>query len=109
MSRLRWFNPFRIRRFIGEVRDLSGHGGPARVRLVGAENPRGIVFPTSKFLVEIEMKDGYVSEYAPLLPIPWPYAWSYRISRRLGVPLVSSVDPEKLRFDVAVRPQGKGA
>ncbi|UJA21198.1 hypothetical protein HJD18_13885 [Thermoleophilia bacterium SCSIO 60948] len=106
MSRLKYFNPFRIRRFVREVRNLSGHGGPARLRLVGAENPRGIIFPTSKFVVEVEMKDGHVADFAPLLPIPWPYAWSYRIAHRLGVPLVSSVDPEKIRFDLAV-PRGR--
>jgi hypothetical protein len=36
------------------------------------------------------------------VPIPFPYAWAYRIARRLGVPLVSSVDPERIRLGIPI-------
>ena len=34
--------------------------------------------------------------------VPWPLAWSYRISRALGLPLVGELDPERLRFEFRV-------
>ncbi len=34
--------------------------------------------------------------------MPFPYAWAWRIARLLGVPLVRSVEPDKVGFEVSV-------
>ncbi len=36
------------------------------------------------------------------MPVPFPWAWGYRALRKLGVPIVSDVDPEDLRFGLGV-------
>jgi len=102
MSRLRYLNPFRIRAAVREIKQVSSGGGPARVRLVSVGHPEGWVLPTSEVVLEIKAKDGTVSRWAPALPVPWPYAWAWRIARRLGVPLVRSFEPENVGFEVGV-------
>jgi hypothetical protein len=102
VSRLRYLNPFFIRDAVHQIRRVMGGGGPKLVRLVGIGKPRGIFIPRAPVMIEVESKTGRKELFAPPLPIPWPYAWSYRIARRLGVPLVRSVDPEKLSFEVPI-------
>lgn len=102
MSKLRYLNPFFIRNAVRQIRRVMGGGGPKLVRLVSVGHPKGIVIPTATVTIEVETKTGRKERFAPMLPVPWPYAWSYRIARRLGVPLVSDVDPEKLSFEVKV-------
>ena len=79
-----------------QIRDASGGGGPRAVRLAGFSSPRGLFVPTSRVGLEVIAQDGSVTRFEPELPVPFPYAWAYRIARRLGVPLVSSFDPERL-------------
>ena len=54
-------------------------------------------------MLEVESRDGTVSRFAPALPVPMPYAWAYRVARRLGVPLVRGYEPEKVGFAVPRR------
>ena len=102
MSSLRYLNPFFIRDAVRQIRRVMGGGGPKLVRLVSVGHPEGVLIPTATVTIEVETKTGRKERFEPALPVPWPYAWSYRIARRLGVPLVRSVDPEKLSFEVAV-------
>ena len=102
MSRLRLFNPFRIRAAVREIRRVQGAGGPKRVRLVSVGHPQGIIVPISEVTIEVESRDGTLSRFATALPVPWPYAWAYRIARKLGVPLVSALEPEHFRFELGV-------
>jgi hypothetical protein len=39
------------------------------------------------------------------IPVPWLYAWGYRLARRLELPLVSAFDPERVSLDVALPPR----
>ena len=102
MSRLRYLNPFRIRDAVREIRRVMGGGGLKLVRLVGDGPPEGIIVPTATVRLEVESKTGRKARFEPALPVWWPLAWTYRISRSLGVPLVSDVDPERLRFELRV-------
>ena len=106
MGRLRYLNPFRIRNAVREIRRISGAGGPTKLRVVSIGHPEGWILPSTEIVLEVEAKDGSVSRFAPALPVPWPYAWAYRIARRLGVPLVRAYDPEKPGFEVAVPRRG---
>ena len=80
---------------------LSG-GGPSQLRLVRVGHPEGWFLPTTEVVLEVKAKDGTVSRWAPLFPIPFPFAWAWRIARRLGVPLVRSIEPEDVGFSVPV-------
>lgn len=106
MSRLRYLNPFRIRAAVREIRKVAGAGGPRKLRLVSVGHPEGWLVPTSEIVLEVEAKDGSVSKFAPALPVPWPYAWAYRVARKLGVPLIKAYEPERAGFEVGVPRRG---
>ena len=102
MSRLRYLNPCLIRDSVREIRRISSGGGPAKLRLVKVGEPEGLFVPTAEIELEIESKDGTVANFKPALPVPWPYAWTYRLARALNVPLVRSYKPEWMRVEVPV-------
>lgn len=102
MNRLKLLNPFRIRAAVRAVRESTGGGGPVAIRVTGVERPRGWLIPASRVTLEVKARDGSVTRFQPELPIPFPYAWAYRITRLLGVPLVRSLDPERIRFEVPI-------
>jgi hypothetical protein len=102
MKKLRYLNPFRIRDAIRDIRRVFGSGGPKLVRVVSVGHPEGWIVPISTVTIEVEGKNGRKERFCPEIPVPFPYAWAWRIARRLGVPLVRSVEPEKLSFEVPV-------
>jgi hypothetical protein len=109
MSRLRYLNPFLIRRAVRDIRRVFGSGGPRLVRLKSIGHPEGWIIPTTTVMIEVESRDGRTERFAPQVPIPFPYAWTYRIARRLGVPVVRDVEPERVGFEVGVPGRRGGA
>jgi hypothetical protein len=102
VGRLRYLNPFRIRDAARRIRRISGGGGPKRLRLVSLGHPQGLIIPSSRITLEVETRNGTKTMFQPALPVPWPYAWTWRLARLLRVPLVRSVEPEHFRFSVPV-------
>jgi hypothetical protein len=102
VKRLRLLNPFRIRDAVRGICEASGGGGPKAIRLAGISHPEGWIVPTARVSLEIVARDGTVTRFAPGVPIPFPYAWAYRIARKLRVPLVSSIDPERLEAEMPI-------
>ena len=102
MKHLSLLNPFRIRDVVRRIRDAAGGGGPKVIRLAGISDPDGWLATTSRVKLEVVGRDGRVTKFEPRVPVPFPYTWAYRIARRLGVPLVSDVDPERLRLGIPV-------
>src|SRR5262245_47051114 len=96
MSRLRYLSPFRIRAVARQVRRITGGAGRKRLRLLSVGHPAGVIVPTSRITLEVEARDGSKTRFEPELPVPWPYAWTWRLARLLNVPLVRSVEPEKV-------------
>jgi hypothetical protein len=86
-------------RAIGKIND---GGGPRRLRLVRVGRPKGRLLPSSETTVEVETASGKVVRFSSEFPVPFFYAWGYRLARRLGLPLASTVDPEDLSFEVPV-------
>ena len=84
------------------LRDVERKGGPKQVKLVRVERPEGTFLPTSEIVFEVTTRDGGEVCLNPELPVPFPYAWAYRLAHRLRIPLVSSVDPEDVSFSVPV-------
>lgn len=97
-----WLNPFHLRDGIRDVRLILRGGGPKLVRLAGIGEPEGIFIPASAVRIEIEARDGTTVELDPRVPVPFPYAWAYRLARRLDVPLVGALDPDRIRFELGV-------
>jgi hypothetical protein len=97
-----WLDP---RNFIGGIRDarkiLRG-GGPRYVILAGIGQPDGWLIPTSEIRFKVEARDGTTVELTPHLPVPFSFAWAYRFAHRIGVPLVSDIDPNRIHFQVNV-------
>lgn len=102
VSRLKLLNPFRIRAAVRAIRESTGGGGPAAVRIAGVGRPSGWLIPSSRVTLEVVARDGTVTRFQPEVPVPFPYAWAYRIARRLGVPVVRSIDPERISFEVPI-------
>ena len=102
MSRLKLLNPFRIRAAVRAIRETSGGGGPASVRVTGITSPTGWLLPASEVLLEVTARDGSITRFAPAVPIPWAWAWAYRIARALDVPIVRALEPERLSFKLGI-------
>lgn len=102
MKKLRYLNPFRIRSAVREIRRALGGGGPTALRIVGFDHPAGWILPTAAVIIEVEGRDGRRERFCPEFPVPFPYAWAWRIASRLGVPLVRDRDARRLNIDVPV-------
>jgi hypothetical protein len=100
---LRLLNPFRIRAAVREIRRVFGDGTPRLVRLVSVDHPAGLILPTATVTIEVEGKNGRKERFCPELPVPFPYAWAWRVARLLHVPLVSAVEPDSFRFALPLR------
>ncbi len=94
---------------LGGIRDTAGAfnkikeaGGPRRVRLARVGRPHGHFLPTSELTIEVETANGEVVRMTPEVPVPFFYAWGYRLARALGVPIASSLDPEDVSLEVPV-------
>ena len=95
MGRLKYFNPFFIRSLVRDVRRATSGGGPRLVRVARIREPQGIVLPAAEIDIELVAKDGSVESFTAPIPVPWPAAWTYRLARALGVPVVSSLGKEE--------------
>ena len=100
---MRWLQQIpKIPSALARIRSVVEKGGPKRIRLAGVERPSGLLFPTARLRLEVEARTGAKLRWEPEVPIPFPYAWAYRLSDRLGVPVISSHDPEDLDLSVPV-------
>jgi hypothetical protein len=95
MGALKYLNPFRIRSAYRGARRATQGGGPKLVRLARVREPQGLILPAAELDIEIEKEDGTIETFSVPIPVPWPAAWSYRLARALGVPLVSSLGSEE--------------
>lgn len=96
-----WYlNPRQMWRTGKGVREVWRGGGPGRVRLEGIGRPQGWILPSSRIDLEIVARDGRVVEIQPQIPLPPLASLGYRLAHRLGVPIVSSLEPEKLGFEI---------
>ena len=95
MGRLKYFNPFFLRSLVRDVRRATANGGPHLVRVARIREPRGLLLPAAEIDFEVETKDGSIETFTAPIPVPWPAAWSYRLARALGVPLVSALGAEE--------------
>lgn len=86
----------------GAIRKINDGGGPRRLRLVRVGRPDGWFLPSSETTVEVKTASGKVVRFSPEFPVPFFYAWGYRLARRLALPLASTLDPEDLSFEVPV-------
>lgn len=95
-----WLDPRRWWKTFQGSREIARGGGPKLVRLQGIGRPQGWILPAAPVRLEIEARDGTVVSLEPAVPVPFPYAWAYRVAEYLGVPLVGTTDPERLRFEL---------
>ena len=102
MSRWSLLNPFRIRDAARKIRETAGGGGPKAIRLAGVSHPEGWIIPIARITIEVIAKNGTVTRFEPGLPVPFPYAWTYRLARLLRVPLISRVNPERIRAEFPI-------
>ena len=94
-----WYlNPIKLAHAARDARSALSGGGPKAVRVTGVGRPEGLILPSATVSLEVVRRDGTVARFAPEIPVPWPYAWTYRLARLLGVPVVSDLDPERVRF-----------
>lgn len=107
MGKLRYLNPLRIRDTVRDVRRATAGGGPRKLRLIRVGEPHGVLLPTADVEFEVQAADSSRQPFTVAIPVPWPYAWTYRLARALGVPLVSDIDHDKISFEVDVPHPGR--
>lgn len=90
----------KVPRAVAQARRVAAGGGPSRLRVRGLSQPTGLIIPSLRLKLELEARNGAKADWQPEIPVPFPYAWAYRLSRRLGMPVISSHDPEDLTFSV---------
>jgi hypothetical protein len=95
-----WLNPIRIARNASRAWQVLDGGGPRAVRVLGIDPPTGWLIPSSEIHLEVEAADGRKVDIDAALPLPPLYGWGYRAGRRLGLPVLSSIRPEDIRFGV---------
>lgn len=91
---------------VAQARRVVGGGGPTGLHLRGIEQPTGLFVPSSRLKLEVEARNGAKARWEPEVPLPFPYAWAYRIARWLHVPVISSKDPQDLTLSVTI-PRGR--
>lgn len=84
------------------LKRVHDEGGPERVRLVRVERPEGWILPSSAAVIDVETASGADVRVTPALPVPFVFAWAYRLARKLNVPLASDIEPEHISFTVPV-------
>jgi hypothetical protein len=105
---VRWLLQFRkAPDAIVRVARVALGGGPSRLRVRGITQPSGLLIPSSRLRLEVEARNGETSRWEPQIPLPFPYAWAYRVARWLRVPVISSHDPEDLVFTLRLPRSGK--
>jgi hypothetical protein len=97
-----WLNPFNLYRVVKDAKSVASGGGPVAIRLCRVEHPKGWIFPASAVSLEVEGKDGHITPIEAPLPVPFAFAWGYRVARKLGVPFVKDIQPEHLATQVKV-------
>jgi hypothetical protein len=98
----RFLSRKRIRLALQALKSVRAGGGPRRIKLVDVAEPKGVIVPTAMATFEVEALDGTSNRIEVPLPMPFLYGWSYRLGRALHLPLLSSFDPKKVRFDIKV-------
>jgi hypothetical protein len=98
--------PKYIREAVRQIQIVRKHGGPRRIHVLHVGRPQGLIVNASDLLLEVEAKDGTRHKIETAVPLPFFYAWAYRLSRLLHVPLISKLDPERVRFSVPVPSRG---
>ena len=85
----------RARGFVTDARAFAS-GDIQNARLVSVSDPKGILSPSSEVTVELEGADGNVHSFQHDVPVPFPFAWSYRLGKRFNVPILKGLDPTAL-------------
>jgi hypothetical protein len=98
---MRWYlNPRQLRDLGRDVCRIGSGGGPRSLRINGIGKPAGWLLPTSRVGLEVVARDGSLASFEPELPVPVPLAYAYRLARALDVPLLGTVEPERLDLEL---------
>jgi hypothetical protein len=98
--------PKYIRAAARQIGIVRKHGGPRRIHVLHVGRPHGLIINASDLLLEVEAKDGTRHQIATAVPLRFFYAGADRLSRLWHVPLISKLDPERVRFSVPVPSRG---
>jgi hypothetical protein len=94
--------PKYIREAVRQLTIVRKHGGPKRIHVLHVGRPHGLIVNVSELTLEVEAKDGTRHKIETAVPLPFFYAWAYKLARILHIPLISSLDPERVHFSVPV-------
>jgi hypothetical protein len=97
---VRLFSPLKLVRTVANLSAVATGGGPKSVELVRVGEPEGWILPSSELVVDVEARNGTRVRIEPELPMPFAVGWGIRLARRLGVPVISTLEPENLNFRV---------
>lgn len=67
-------------------------GDVQRARIADVSDPKGIFFTKSFARFELEGEDGTVHSFEREVSVPFLWAWSYRLGKRVHLPFIGGVD-----------------
>ena len=97
---MRLLNPFKLFHTVANLHAVAAGGGLKAVHLVRVGEPKGLIVPSSEVVVDVETRAGTKIRIEPELPMPFMVGWGIRIARKLGVPVISGLEPESFAFRV---------
>ena len=100
---MRLLNPFKLARNIANLHAVATGGGPKAVHLVSVGEPEGLIVPSSQVVVDVETRDGTKVRIEPEVPMPFLVGWGIRLARKLGVPVISGLEPESFAVSVGAK------
>jgi hypothetical protein len=103
---MRFLNPLKLLQTASNLHAVSAGGGPKAVHLVRVGAPRGLIVQSSEVVVDVETRSGTKVRLDPNVPMPFLVGWGIRLARKLGVPVISSLEPESFAFRFGVPGRG---
>lgn len=85
----------RVKGFADDARGFLS-GDIQHVRLVSVGDPSGWFTPAAPVTLEFQGADGEPHLWERDIPVPFPYAWGYRLGKRFNVPGLKQLDPTAL-------------
>ena len=67
-------------------------GDVQRARIADVSDPKGIFFTKSIARLELEGEDGTVHSFEREVPVPFLWAWGYRLGKRTKLPFIGGID-----------------
>lgn len=98
---MKWFRRFKlVLQNIGDARAIVAAGGPSSISIVEVKRPTGILATGMDAVIDVAARNGEVIRTETVIPVPFPYTWAWRVGFHLQLPVVRSLDPQRIEVEL---------